>query len=309
MLALHDGDFDGLRAELCAIETHAESMSEPQWMEPYATMETELALRTDAMGEARAVLRRAVELMMRSEFATRLLRLAAHAERVEAEAAGRARALGEPYEPALDDVIGVLRERAAGRPRPRQPEADAWELVAGAERARRAFLLGEGTTEPAGFERAAAAFDALSLPLYAVYCRYRAAEAHVSAGDRIAAAAILREAAAGADATGSRLLAADVDGLARRARLDLSEPGDSGAAAEAEESPAARLGLTPRELEVLRLVAEGHTNRAIGEELFMSEKTASVHVSRILGKLGVGGRVEAAAVAHRLGITSVNAGR
>jgi len=67
--------------------------------------------------------------------------------------------------------------------------------------------------------------------------------------------------------------------------------------------------LTPRELEVLRLVAEGHTNRAIGEELFMSEKTASVHVSRILGKLGVGGRVEAAAVAHRLGITSVSASR
>jgi DNA-binding NarL/FixJ family response regulator len=68
------------------------------------------------------------------------------------------------------------------------------------------------------------------------------------------------------------------------------------------ESPAPRLGLTPRELEVLVLVAEGRTNKAIGETLFMSEKTASVHVSRILAKLGVGGRVEAAAVAHRLGL-------
>jgi DNA-binding NarL/FixJ family response regulator len=53
---------------------------------------------------------------------------------------------------------------------------------------------------------------------------------------------------------------------------------------------------------VLMLVAEGRTNREIGEELFMSEKTASVHVSRILAKLDVGGRVEAAAVAHRLGL-------
>ncbi len=62
------------------------------------------------------------------------------------------------------------------------------------------------------------------------------------------------------------------------------------------------LGLTPREHEVLLLVAEGRTNREIGELLYMSEKTASVHVSRILAKLDVGGRVEAAAVAHRLGL-------
>ena len=71
-----------------------------------------------------------------------------------------------------------------------------------------------------------------------------------------------------------------------------------------EPAPEAPLGLTPREHEVLLLVAEGRTNREIGEQLFMSEKTASVHVSRILAKLGVGGRVEAAAVAHRLGITA-----
>jgi DNA-binding NarL/FixJ family response regulator len=61
--------------------------------------------------------------------------------------------------------------------------------------------------------------------------------------------------------------------------------------------------LTGREVDVLGLVAEGRTNREIGERLYMSEKTASVHVSRILSKLDVGGRVEAAAVAHRLGLT------
>ena len=61
------------------------------------------------------------------------------------------------------------------------------------------------------------------------------------------------------------------------------------------------LGLTAREYEVLRLVAAGHSNREIASELFISVKTASVHVSNILGKLGVTSRGEAAATAHRLG--------
>ena len=64
-------------------------------------------------------------------------------------------------------------------------------------------------------------------------------------------------------------------------------------------------GLTPREREVLAMVAEGATNREIGERLFMAEKTASVHVSRILAKLDVRSRTEAAAVAHRHGLARV----
>ena len=149
----------------------------------------------------------------------------------------------------------------------------------------------------------ARAFDAIALPLPATYARFRAGEALVTAGDRAAAAVPLRAAAATAARTGAALIGEDVAALARRARIDLREPEPgAAAAAEPDDSPAARLGLTPRELEVLLLVAEGRTNRAIGETLFMSEKTASVHVSRILAKLGVGGRVEAAAVAHRLGL-------
>ena len=61
-------------------------------------------------------------------------------------------------------------------------------------------------------------------------------------------------------------------------------------------------GLTPRERQVLELIARGATNREIGAELFMAEKTASVHVSRILSKLDVRSRTEAAAVAHRVGL-------
>ena len=64
--------------------------------------------------------------------------------------------------------------------------------------------------------------------------------------------------------------------------------------------PVAPFGLTARELEVLRLVAAGRSNQQIAAELFISPKTASVHVSNILGKLGVTSRVEVAATAHRL---------
>jgi DNA-binding NarL/FixJ family response regulator len=89
-----------------------------------------------------------------------------------------------------------------------------------------------------------------------------------------------------------------VEALARRARISLEAP-----AVHALGEPAAvRLGLTSRESEVLALVAAGRTNRQIGTELYVSEKTASVHVSNILRKLGVSSRVEAAAIAQRVGV-------
>jgi DNA-binding CsgD family transcriptional regulator len=90
--------------------------------------------------------------------------------------------------------------------------------------------------------------------------------------------------------------------LAQRGRLRLEEPEDTRASPEVRPSPAASLGLTRRETEVLALVAAGRTNRQIGQALFITPKTASVHVSRILAKLGVAGRGEAAAIAHRLGL-------
>ena len=131
------------------------------------------------------------------------------------------------------------------------------------------------------------------------YARWRQGEALIVAGgDRSAAAVALREAAEIAAALRAPLLLAEVEGLARRARVPL----DSTAEAAPEVTEVDGLGLTARELTVLTLVAEGHTNREIGETLFISEKTASVHVSRILAKLGVRSRVEAATAAHRLGL-------
>jgi len=75
-----------------------------------------------------------------------------------------------------------------------------------------------------------------------------------------------------------------------------------GEARGADRQTATSFGLSPREQGVLAEIVAGRTNREIGERLFISEKTVSVHVGNILAKLGVGGRVEAATVALRLGL-------
>ena len=97
---------------------------------------------------------------------------------------------------------------------------------------------------------------------------------------------------------GAGWLRGEIESLAARARLTL-EPTARRAAEPPEEDA---FGLTARERQVLALMAEGATNREIGATLFMAEKTASVHVSRILTKLNARSRTEAAAVAHRHGL-------
>jgi DNA-binding NarL/FixJ family response regulator len=119
-------------------------------------------------------------------------------------------------------------------------------------------------------------------------------------GDRDAAAQALRRAAAITARLGARPLDAEVKALAQRARLRLDP--DATPAATDPPTPAEHLGLTPREAEVLALVAAGRSNGQIAQALYISPKTASVHVSNILAKLGVHTRVEAAAIAHRLGL-------
>uniref|UniRef100_UPI00117FCED2 helix-turn-helix transcriptional regulator n=1 Tax=Streptomyces caniscabiei TaxID=2746961 RepID=UPI00117FCED2 len=120
--------------------------------------------------------------------------------------------------------------------------------------------------------------------------RLRLAEALLAAGAREEAAAEARVVAETADRLGAVPLRAALDALVRRGRLGETQ-GDG-------DVPA----LTARESDVLRLLALGRTNRQIGEELFITGKTASVHVSNILAKLGAASRTEAVAVAYRQGL-------
>jgi DNA-binding NarL/FixJ family response regulator len=135
----------------------------------------------------------------------------------------------------------------------------------------------------------------------AAVARWRGAEALVAAADREGATVLACAALETAERLGAAWLAGELESLAARARLRMGEAGGDEAAAEDEgsEDP---FGLTPRERQVLALVAAGATNREIGRQLYMAEKTASVHVSRILAKLDVRSRTEAAGVAHRFGL-------
>jgi DNA-binding CsgD family transcriptional regulator len=159
----------------------------------------------------------------------------------------------------------------------------------------------------AAWDEAAQAWEAAGEPYALAAVLLRSAEAALGAGDREGGTTRLRRAAELAQRTGARPLSDDIAMLARRARITLDQPGDAaavpaapGQADQTQVSEPDRMGLTVRELDVLRLVAAGRSNREIADELFISVKTASVHVSNILAKLGVRGRGEAAATAHRL---------
>jgi DNA-binding CsgD family transcriptional regulator len=164
-----------------------------------------------------------------------------------------------------------------------------------------------GEADPRQWLAAVAAWDEAGVPYPAAVARWRAAEVVLARrGDRGLAGELLRDGHAVAVALGAEPLRRELERLARLGRVELSPeaaaaPPD-GPSADAEPEALAGLGLTAREIEVLRLVAEGRSNRQVADALFISAKTASVHVSNILAKLGVASRVEAAAVAHRLGL-------
>lgn len=145
----------------------------------------------------------------------------------------------------------------------------------------------------------------LHRPFQAAYARFREAVAILaSRGDRAAAAAALAEAAAIAARLGADPLAGHVARLARQVRIPLPAATGAGSGQDAGAPDGAPSALTAREAEVLRLVAVGWTNRQIADALFITRKTASVHVSNVMGKLGAANRGEAAALAHSLGMVS-----
>jgi DNA-binding CsgD family transcriptional regulator len=141
----------------------------------------------------------------------------------------------------------------------------------------------------------AAGWERLGRPLRGAYARLREAQSAIGEDlPRDRAKNALRSAQAAATRLGAQPLLAEVELVARRLRV---RPVDADGAVANEFA-----GLTPREIDVLRLIAEGRTNPEIGKALYMSPKTASVHVSRILSKLDVKTRTQAAGVAHRLGL-------
>jgi DNA-binding CsgD family transcriptional regulator len=217
---------------------------------------------------------------------------------VQAAQAERARATGDTaaVANALAKGHGFLhRARSAVEPpggswhpnaHPSNVHLRAWLAKAEAEWTRL-----EGRPDPEAWQVAAEAFS-YGFVYEMARCRWRLAEALLATGERTQATTAARAAYQTAVRLEAAPLREALDALARRANLSLG--------AEQPQQPE-RAGLTPRE-EVLRLLAVGRSNRQIAEELFVSGKTASVHVTHILTKLGVHSRLDAAARARELGL-------
>jgi DNA-binding CsgD family transcriptional regulator len=185
------------------------------------------------------------------------------------------------------------------------PEGEALQAQAAAELARC-----EGRHESNLWDTAALLWEKLERPYQAAYARWRCAEAALlakEAGSR--AAEDLRSAHQVAARLEARPLVTEIEQLARRARIGLEQSTEASDEPATEAAAWEHFGLTERELEVIGHLAEGLSNVEIAKRLFISPKTASAHVSNILRKLGVQGRVEAAAVAFRMGLApSTDAG-
>ncbi|MGD6754611.1 helix-turn-helix transcriptional regulator [Streptomyces sp. BH105] len=252
------------------------------------------ALRGDAEGCVRQM-RSSVESLTDVSGGTRpdaVVRLAALALAAVADAAEAARLSGDTagadrWAAISTELVELARDTAAhGEDGTEQgPEGLAWLARAEAERVRAA-----SGPDVAAWERAVTAFD-YGEPYELARCRRRLAEALLTADRREEAAEQAYAAREEAVRLGAEPLREALDTLIRRGRLaDAPAAGDRIAA------------LTARESDVLRLLGRGRTNRQIGEELFISGKTASVHVSNILAKLGASSRTEAVGIAYREGL-------
>ncbi|MER5637576.1 AAA family ATPase [Kitasatospora sp. NPDC002227] len=215
-----------------------------------------------------------------------LLPALAEAAAIEADGRGLPAAA-----PGRAEALRRITEAAASLT-PRAPLHIGWRLLLDGELAR-----AQGADTPAHWAAAVETLRGIEPGQPLLLALYRQAEAEAAAGRREAATALLREAGELATARDDRHLGREITHLAERAGL--SPEGRRPEPAPTPE-PAEALGLTPRERDVLRLLTQGRTNRQIAEELYISPKTASVHVSNILAKLGVGTRGEAAATAHHL---------
>jgi len=273
----------------------------------------ELALAEGRLDDARAAVDEGIGQVERTgddqllaELCLLGLRIAAdRAAQADARRSDRAKARDATAVARYERVLGPLAGGETGLPAVARAVGIAWR----AERTRldgiaEAVSPTTAAVAAAAWADAAEAWTAIGRPRHAVLARIRRAEAlQAGAETRPEVPAVLEHAAKEAEAIGSRLLVDQARTVARRAGIALAgSPGvaEPDAGRGPADDPGRQLAaLTRREREVLDLVATGATNRQIGTALYISTKTASVHVSRILTKLGVVSRTEAAEIARR----------
>jgi len=300
-LALGRDEREAARSQLARAAELAVDSREPQYLGVLGALQAELATRAGDVPAARAAVDEALDrIEFCSDDALRMAMVSAAGLTAEATAAQQARDLGD--DAAVAAALGhaellIARIRACAEDG--GPLEQAYLAHAEADHCRAV-----DSDQAQRWAEAAAGWAAFGRPYPAALARWRHAEALVGTGNREAAIAPASAAAALAERLGAAWLAGELESLAARARLRLCGEGAAEPQAEPDDGDDP-FGLTPRERQVLALVAAGATNREIGRDLYMAEKTASVHVSRILAKLDVRSRTEAAGVAHRLGLDAV----
>ncbi len=299
-LALGRDEREPAGAQLARAAELAVDSREPQYLGVLGALQAELSTREGDVAAARAAVDEALDrIEFCSDDALRMAMASAAGLTAEATAAQHARDIGDGA--AVEAALGhaellIARVRACAEDG--GPLEQAYLAHAEAD-----YCRAVGADEADRFLAAAADWEALGRPYPAAIARWRGAEALVAGGEREAATVVASTATTAAERLGATWLAGELESLAARARLRLGDAdGETPVAGDESEDP---FGLTPRERQVLALVAAGATNREIGRQLYMAEKTASVHVSRILSKLDVRSRTEAAGVAHRLGLDAV----
>jgi len=263
---------------------------------PLAGLEAELCLAQDRAGDALTIAEEALgrfHLAHSPRYAWPLVVAGARAcGTTLATAAARDLELAERAHGLLDRLRAQAEEMSAAGPVQQAHRLTFAAEVAEAHRPGRS--AGPASADALfAWDAAAQAWDRINQPYPLARALARAARVAMERGDRDGAAERLARAAQLADRLGAALLREQIGLLARSARLGFPAAGQ----------PPGIFGLTAREVEVLRLVAAGHSNRDIAAELFISPRTASVHVSNILAKLNATSRTEAAAIAHRAGLT------
>jgi DNA-binding NarL/FixJ family response regulator len=290
------------RADLREIRQHLRNTSEPQWALPLAAVEAELARAEGDLDAAHATLGRALTPLTPGQDPRYRWPVMSLAMRIEAERAIRARDEGLEVPADAESRAGELL-RDAGTLATATASDHGHLALLNAEHARL-----RGVNDAPAWEAAVSGARGMHQPFVVAYALLRKAETLVAAGDRVAATVSASEAQSLAAGLGAAPLLAEVEALIRRARLrpegTAGEPEAASDDKSAGETDADPFGLTPREREVLRLVADGDSNNQIAQQLFISRATASVHVSNILSKLGVTTRVQAAALAHRRGLVA-----
>ncbi len=274
------------------------TMREPDERATVARLLAEQALAAGEVASARGHVDTALARLLGSEEFETKIDVLAVALRIEADA-GTMPGLSLPAR-CLELTL-LLHDTAARVAH--HPDARLEASLAAAEARRIPGEVAGGSgplTATAAWQEVAQQAQLLRRPYLYAYAHLRLGEAALTQRRRQKAAATLRIALENARRLGASPLAELVLATATRAQLDLDGSSKRTVAAKRVPERAAALGLTPREVEVLSHLVEGATNRQISRTLSMSEKTASVHVSRILTKLGARNRGEAAAMTHRL---------